>query len=997
MNSTHFITSFTAFLRSVFPLCVLLLVPHFALTQIINIDQLNFEDYLDEDEVLVIEDGEFTIGDPPGGGSAIYDLYDFAGIIIEEDGTLTLNPLTMIHVSSGIIDVKGTLIVPSTLGTGIYSSKEETPIWDGMDITELHPDKDTWLRVDGGIIEIKDGGFPGVFMADTIHVALYEGGGTIDVESGVVFESGSVTSATVALTGNPMKGALTKLGDGTYRVGAVKLGGAFNVEEGDVVFLNDVIVGDLNSSVGTIISGSLFTDDTGIDRKTSLTITDGGKIVANIIEGGKIEGTLTDIGNLNLMSGFLSFEGGAHDVERIYIGLGATLDITEGTTIQLTSDDAEDRYDDMIIAGTLKVASVIGTGIYKGDLFTLTLEPTYITVAGSVDGYTPEGKYNIVGGIVEIYKSDPDPNIPEFLFADTLHTQVIGIGKIIVEEGVTFQSGTLGYGEGTDGALVYVSGDGTYQTHDVDLGTGYLWVEGKTTMEFLGTAQAWKLISDKETTINAFGNAEFGQIEIAGTYNGNGNDMTIQEGGILTGQIGGVGTLTMSGTLFMVIEDGITSISVNSLDASEDTHVRVVAADIGTHNYTKVIQVTDIGYNWNDLLTVLHQSQTALYRPEWSFNQGDSTFLDLDLTIYSVEGYVNDIWQQKGQNVRNIGRLLDEIGNKYRYPSFRQYLEGLSDEQLRSSIRSALAGELAGNAMRIGLQQPSQTVFRHLDEVAPLRSPFTHYQTRGQVREGFNVWFNPFGQAEHADSDGNTFDGYTMSRFGFHLGGDIEIYKQAVFGVVFGYTAPSVKSDLGKITANDYKAGLYFRMPTVWEVMANMMVGFGSQDYSYKNTFNDADIHGSSFFASIELSRPLSLSICKLTPLVAVDFQSATMDSFIVRDPHLFGVLVEPGDLDSTAIRVGLLGEMGRIRTRVQYMRQVAGKDFVDSRTSLIFDEWAAATNVRGTQWGKDWLNVGVGGDLLRTLHWRIIADYNFDVGRRTTSHIGALNTVFMW
>jgi len=42
-------------------------------------------------------------------------------------------------------------------------------------------------------------------------------------------------------------------------------------------------------------------------------------------------------------------------------------------------------------------------------------------------------------------------------------------------------------------------------------------------------------------------------------------------------------------------------------------------------------------------------------------------------------------------------------------------------------------------------------------------------------------------------------------------------------------------------------------------------------------------------------------------------------------------------------------------------------------------------------------LNVGVGGDLLRTLHWRIIADYNFDVGRRTTSHIGALNTVFMW
>jgi hypothetical protein len=58
-----------------------------------------------------------------------------------------------------------------------------------------------------------------------------------------------------------------------------------------------------------------------------------------------------------------------------------------------------------------------------------------------------------------------------------------------------------------------------------------------------------------------------------------------------------------------------------------------------------------------------------------------------------------------------------------------------------------------------------------------------------------------------------------------------------------------------------------------------------------------------------------------------------------------------------------------------------------------------ATTQVRGTQWGKDWLNVGLGGELTmgRFRYWRLFADYDFTVSRRTTSHIGSLNTVLTW
>jgi len=136
----------------------------------------------------------------------------------------------------------------------------------------------------------------------------------------------------------------------------------------------------------------------------------------------------------------------------------------------------------------------------------------------------------------------------------------------------------------------------------------------------------------------------------------------------------------------------------------------------------------------------------------------------------------------------------------------------------------------------------------------------------------------------------------------------------------------------------------------------------------------------------------------QLTPLIAMDFQSAMMDDFIIRDPVLGGILVEPEDLSSAMLRIGLLGDMGRVfRTRVQYMRQIAGDDVVLSQTSVWGDP--ATTQVRGTQWGKDWLNVGLGGELTmgRFRYWRLFADYDFTVSRRTTSHIGSLNTVLTW
>ena len=1011
MNWTKF-SSLVAVGRFALSLCATL----FACTALavpITIDDLNIDTYLNEDNVLLIEGGEFTLG---SGGQSLFELY---GIIIDEDGELRLNPFTMAHVSGGRIDLKGTLIVPSTLGTGIYNS--DTP-WDG--VSTLEPNLPTVFYVDGGTVKIEQGD-DNTFFADSVHVVL-SGEGTIDVELGVTFISGTVSGT----------GELTKEGGGLWQVDTVQMTGTFNVLEGAVDFLNSVAIsgtlnvdadevnflgdsgtisistlnvdtgtvnflgsaavsiGTLNTQAGTNVSG-LKTDGT---TKTNMTISN----------GGNIEGTLEDIGTLILSGGTLVLEGGEHTIEKLGLTRNAVLDLQDGASIRLTSEDALSSYDDIIVEGTLKVSSG-AVGIYKGDISdpgNLQLDPTYITVSGSVSTYADLIAGNITGGTIEIYKSDPG-GPEEFLWADTIHTRIVGVGKIDVAEGVTFQSGTIGMQPGTDLAYVVVTGGGTYQAHNVDIGSGYFVVIEGTTMEFLEGVHAGTLYSGADThTLHSYTGMEdkyriaaFDRIELAGNYDGGGNDLKIADGGWMTGQITNVNEFTLGGTLLMQVNPALENdptaesmISTQSWMLPESANMQIRTVGTASGIYERVIHVEENinDADWQTILTILNNSATALYKPHWT-NHG--SYLDLDLDILSVNRYIRDEWGKSGHNVDNIGSFIESIS--LRNSAYREYLEGVNDAQLQSAIRTALAGELAGNAMRMAMQQPAHSVFRHMDSVAPLRSPLDR-TSRGQVREGYNAWFNPFGQAEHAKSDGHTFDGYDMSRYGFYLGGDIEIYNRAVAGVMFGYTNPSMKSELGKISANDYTGGLYFRMPTVWEVMLHMMIGFGSQDYKYKGAYDNSEFRGSSLFASVELSRPVSFSSFRVTPLVAMDFQSATMDDFIVYDPILGGLLIKPGDLDSAVVRVGLLGEAWRMRTRLQYMRQIAGEDFVDSQTSLTWD-MSAVTSVRGTQWGKDWLNMGISGELLSTRHLRVFADYNFDLGKRTTSHLGSLNTVLRW
>ena len=967
MNWKTFTTLSRTASKFLLPLYVLL-----CLATTVPAERVNIEDYLlliEDDVFLRIEEGHLAIGDPSGPSN--YNDFALTGIIVEKDGSLSLHPLTMVHVSGGYVAVDGTIIVPSTIGTGIYNS---TAPWDGTG--NFAPDKPTFFHVDGGTVKIELGDSP-VLMADTINVNLYKGGGTIDVASGITFQSGEINESESG-------GDIAKIGGGTWEVGKVMMTGVFEVNQGKVIFLEDTVVGKLGNDIGTVISG-IQNDE-------------GNKTFVKVLEGGGVSGTIENVGMFLLEGGTFTFEGGQHTIDRIGIMNGATIDIETGTRIQLNAEDTKETYDDIVVQGTLRISSA-AEGFHKGTLARPL--PTHITVVGSVNDMG-----ELVNGIIEIYKSDPDLNTIETVNAETIHTVLLVGGKTIVESNVVFESGNISFVTGGEaqltGASLIVSGGGTYRTGDVSIGGGYLIVEGNgTTLESRGDITAGWLHNEIGTTVITGSDAVFSVVEIVGIYEGQGNNLTIKQGGWIGGRLTGVNELIFEeGNLSLAILESadLPLISVNKFTIVEPeiTRVRVLGGTSG-ETYENVIRVTDENSR-KALLDVLGNSNTALYRSDWTEN---GNALDLALTLYTVQEYISNEWGKKGQNIDNVGRLIDQNISRF------HALYELSDEEIQKVIRHAMAGELVGNAMRLAMHQPAHTVFRHLDTVAPLRSPFVRqHGTRGQVREGFNLWFNAYGQAEYARKDAVTFDGYDMTRHGFYLGGDVEIKRRAVAGVVFGYSNPHLKSALGKVSADDYTAGVYFRVPTVWDVMLNGFVGFGSQDYQYRNPLGGASFDGSSLFASAELSRsfPFAFPIAgernvgRLTPLIAVDFQSASMDGFIIRDPILTGVRIEPESLDTTFLRLGLLSDFWRLRTRLQYMRQLAGDDYVTSSTSLVGSNFVSSpVPIRSVQWGKDWMNVGIGYDVLVTRHWHIIADYNFDLGKRTTSHLGSINAALKW
>ena len=696
---------------------------------------------------------------------------------------------------------------------------------------------------------------------------------------------------------------------------------------------------------------------------------------------GSVTGTMTGVGCLTI-SDLFNLGNGSHSVKTLSIE--GIFDLKAGATLQLTNDSLDTH--DIEVRGELWIAAAADTGMVKKDEL----------------GYDIDTSLLVDGGIVKIYKAVGET---EHVYAGTTHTALgAGGGVFIVEEGIIFTSGSV-----TGDGNYTKSGSGTHIINGIAIDGNIIINDGTTTL--FNVAEVSNKADQVFVQDGAVLDVSFGSTLEASM-------ITVQDGGTMTnaGTVATGSLMLNNGTLELNVtfkNESVPMITTGSLALVNNAKINVIGGQ-NQQTYENLIEVTG-GVTSSDLAK-LNTNQKALYRTAWTTT--NNTTLDLLVQTLTVKEYANEIGWKRG-NVSAVAGLFDafifsqgqaEVMQLFAAASMSsvgeiedilQKMKELEDDQLQTALRAAMAGELVGNAARMVMGSPQRTLFRQLDAlpthtVSANRTANRHTWGQAQSSPGnLRLWFNPYAQSEKGDADDTTYDGYSLTRAGFMIGGDTNLTNQIVAGLAFHYGSPNVKSDLGKITADDYMIGAYMKVPLFWQIMANGMIAYGTQKYSYDGTGGTADFDGNTIFGSLEFSRPFAfLSKFHLTPLVGLDFQSIGMDDLAVRLPHLdMSMPISPDGLDTVMVRLGLQGECFNIRSRVQYIRQVGGDDFMSSAIRLD----TTSASVRSVQWGKDWVNVGLGYDFVQVKNFRLSADYDLDMGKNVTSHLGSVSAVLTW
>jgi hypothetical protein len=153
-------------------------------------------------------------------------------------------------------------------------------------------------------------------------------------------------------------------------------------------------------------------------------------------------------------------------------------------------------------------------------------------------------------------------------------------------------------------------------------------------------------------------------------------------------------------------------------------------------------------------------------------------------------------------------------------------------------------------------------------------------------------------------------------------------------------------------------------------------------------------------YASIELFQTLlRKNGLQLIPLFAVDFQKSWSDGFTIADT---AQKIDKNSLDQTVLRIGLNSKFQpadrlNFRTRLQYGVQVGGDLYGSARTSFVGTPNESRV-LTGVNLGRNMFNVGIGTDIYTvTKRTRLFADYDLDLGERSTAHTAQLGIVTTW
>ena len=657
------------------------------------------------------------------------------------------------------------------------------------------------LNITDELILGEDAGSSGTVTVDnsTVDAAIFRignngGTGTLTAQAGATLTAGNVVLADdAAATGTlHMTGTGTDLDVGADLQVGVNGTGTVNIEDGATAAVTDDVVLGFNATG----NGTLTVDGGGseLDAADAFVVGRAGTGVLTVQNGGTLTGNYSYVGNSSGATGTATITGSGSSwtlTGDLYIaeqGTG-TMSVADGGTV--SNAVSYIGYD----SGSTGTVTVTGAGsswtnnsaLYVGEDGdgTLTIsDGGTVSAVGGVEIASAGGG----SGVINIGAAYGDMAVG----AGTLDTATVSFGS--GTGALVFNHIDSGYDFGADvsgnGTIVHQAGETTL-SGDASGFTGLTHISGG--MLFVNGTLAGNvaLVGGTLGGIGAVGNLQVGPGATLAPGNSIGtlnvSNITFGTGSIYEVEVNSAGQTDLINAIGTAAINGGTVMVVRFPDYALGTVYTIVTAaggvtgtfDTASFATGSLFITPTLTYDANNVFVMLSQSAT----------------------FASVAATPNQIAAAGGaDSLGSDNAIFDAISVLGTAAEAQTAFNAISGE-VHASAKTALLED-----SRFPREAATDRMRAALGGVAARNSA----QTGDRISESFGLWGRGFGSWSRWNSDGNAA-AIDRTIGGFVMGGDAQIWDNARFGVLGGYSRShfSVSDRMSSGTANTYTLGAY--------------------------------------------------------------------------------------------------------------------------------------------------------------------------------------------
>ena len=520
-----------------------------------------------------------------------------------------------------------------------------------------------------------------------------------------------------------------------------------------------------------------------------------------------------------------------------------------------------------------------------------------------------------------------------------------------------------------------------------------------------------------------------GTLDFSNTPDLDGKDITVSNGGTLTGTGTTVtGNITFeSGSRLVVDSSNPTSYTATDVTINDGA----IAHIAGTSSASITRLITANNHN-NGMFWFTDDIQGKRATGTW--NNGD-----LDISFEDVN-YLDNAQTRDANAVANyLNAIADNRVNgkawdpNHLYPVedetsiLLNHLENVLPPSAYDYALLEIGGQINGSILTANVQATSNMFRSIVTQLYPhqlLLDDYSGYSSSGRdvfrgqsMRSGWTGWTNGLGM--FGDTSGNngrgTF-GYDFETYGMSIGIEPTYAmsgNRLGFFYAYNYTDIDTNKTIGKGHAKSNFFGAYGRFVDSMGYTA-FVAGFGFDDYKTNRyvTVNGASGDSRSKFdgwqGGFYLERGLShmaLTRFGLQPFVGLQYLHLSADDFAETGSNPYKLLTDSSDVDSLRTNLGLRYARNVSRVKRGNMQMNASvswmHEFLDAdclmTSKLAVSQNPSTFGVLGNSLGRDWAVLGAGVDWQWRHNVSFYGSYDLQVNAYQTLHIGNVGTRIQW